>query len=163
LKTTLQDLDAQYGTEGSRVDYLAVAPEHFGPIVQNLSEAGLVGCPESTRVVIEKPFGQDLTTARQLNQAITRVFQEEQIYRIDHFLGKEMLQNIMVIRFANALFEPLWNNKYIDHIQITSSETVGVEYRGPYYESAGGAYRQENDHAKRRCDYRIRPAFLCTE
>lgn len=146
LKTTLRDLDEQYGTEGSRVYYKAVAPEHFEPIVQNLSAAGLVGSPQSTRLVIEKPFGQDLTTARQLNSTITKVFSEDQVYRIDHFLGKEMLQNIMVIRFANALFEPLWNNKYIDHIQITSSETVGVENRGPYYESAGAIRDMMQNH-----------------
>ncbi len=146
LKQTLMELDDRYQTQGGRVFYLAVAPEHFEPIVKNIANAGMSVNKEGNRVVIEKPFGRDLATARQLNEAITKVFDEEQIYRIDHFLGKEMLQNIMVIRFANALFEPLWNNKYIDHIQITSSETVGVENRGGYYENAGAIRDMMQNH-----------------
>jgi len=144
----LSKMDEEYGTQGNRIYYLAVAPEHFEPIVTRLSEAGMVRNDRESwqRVVIEKPFGWDLQSATVLNQAITRVFDEEHIYRIDHYLGKEMLQNIMVIRFANAFFEPLWNNKYIDHIQITSSETVGVENRGGYYEGAGALRDMMQNH-----------------
>lgn len=98
------------------------------------------------RVVIEKPFGRDLATARKLNSALEKGFSEEQIYRIDHYLGKEMLQNIMVIRFANTMFEPLWSNKYIDHVQITSSETIGVENRGGYYDQAGAIRDMMQNH-----------------
>lgn len=135
----LSEIDKVYGTNGNRIFYLAVAPEHFKPIVENLRSAGMVINDGTSwqRVVIEKPFGSDLNSAIMLNEVINRVFGEEHIYRIDHYLGKEMLQNIMAIRFANALFEPLWNNKYIDHVQIISSETVGVENRGAYYEKAG--------------------------
>jgi len=148
LKSVLNQLDAQYGTEGNRIFYLAVAPEHFAPVVERIHGAGLCsnGGNSWSRVVIEKPFGKDLTTARKLNTAITQVFDEDSIYRIDHYLGKEMLQNIMVIRFANTLFEPLWNNRYIDHIQITSSETVGVENRGGYYEGAGALRDMMQNH-----------------
>ncbi|NLW01485.1 MAG: glucose-6-phosphate dehydrogenase, partial [Clostridiales bacterium] len=114
LQDFLDGLDHEYGTQGNRVYYLAVAPEHFGPIVVRLHGAGMADNREQgwKRVVIEKPFGRDLKSAQELNNTITGVFDEEQVYRIDHYLGKEMLQNIMVIRFANALFEPLWNNRY---------------------------------------------------
>lgn len=144
----LQQLDEKYETRGNRVFYLAVAPEHFGPVIEGINSAGLT--PNSgnswQRVVIEKPFGKDLDSAAKLNQDISRVFDEENIYRIDHYLGKEMMQNIMVIRFANTLFEPLWNNKHIDHIQITSSETVGVENRGGYYEGSGALRDMMQNH-----------------
>ena len=147
LKEYLDALDEKYETQGNRVYYLAVAPEHFGTIVTNLAGNGLTDQSHGyKRVVIEKPFGKDLQSASQLNKMITEVFHEDQIYRIDHFLGKEMLQNISVIRFANAFFEPLWNNKYIDHIQITSSETVGVENRGGYYENAGAMRDMMQNH-----------------
>jgi len=148
LKSLLNDLDEKYGIEGNRIFYLAVAPEHFAPVVERIDRVGLHsnGVDSWSRVVIEKPFGKDLKTARELNSAITKVFDEDSIYRIDHYLGKEMLQNIMVIRFANTLFEPLWNNRYIDHIQITSSETVGVESRGGYYEGAGALRDMMQNH-----------------
>lgn len=147
LKDYLDNLDSQYQTNGNRVFYLAVAPEYFGTIVQNLSHSGMSDQSRGyKRVVIEKPFGKDLESAKLLNNVITGVFHEDAIYRIDHYLGKEMLQNIMVIRFANVLFEPLWNNKYIDHIQITSSETVGVENRGGYYENAGALRDMMQNH-----------------
>jgi glucose-6-phosphate 1-dehydrogenase len=147
LKKRMIELEKKYGTQGNRVFYLAVAPEHFGPIVESIGKIGLLDQGEGyERVVIEKPFGKDLKSAVRLNNQITQVFKEEQIYRIDHFLGKEMLQNISVIRFANAFFEPLWNNKYIDHIQITSSETVGVESRGGYYESTGAMRDMMQNH-----------------
>ncbi|NLJ41807.1 MAG: glucose-6-phosphate dehydrogenase [Clostridiales bacterium] len=148
LGTFLSELDKKYGTLGNRIFYLAVAPEHFGPVVERIDGAGLISHGEGSwqRVVIEKPFGRDLESAKQLNKAITRVFDEDHIYRIDHYLGKEMLQNIMVIRFANTLFEALWNNKYIDHIQITSSEMVGVENRGGYYEGSGALRDMVQNH-----------------
>jgi len=147
IKEYLNQLDEQYQTHGNWIYYLAVAPEHFGVIVHHLARSGMTNQERGyKRVVIEKPFGKDLQSAIKLNNIITDVFHEDNIYRIDHFLGKEMLQNIMVIRFANALFEPLWNNKYIDHIQITSSETLGVGNRGGYYESAGAMRDMMQNH-----------------
>lgn len=122
----------------ARIFFLAVAPEYFGLIIDRLKLHELIekANPEH-RVMIEKPFGSDLSTARELNQSITEVLDEHQIFRIDHYLGKEMIQNIMAIRFGNSLFEPLWNHHYIDHIQITSTEMLGVENRGGYYEQSG--------------------------
>ena len=125
-----------------RIFYLAIPPDLYGTAVERIAAAGLAtkestdGEPR-TRVVIEKPFGTDLQTARELNRRIHEAFDEKQIYRIDHYLGKETVQNIMVLRFANAVFEPIWNRRYIDHVQITAAETVGVENRGGYYEQAG--------------------------
>ncbi len=121
-----------------RLFFLAVAPEHFAPIVRHLSAKALVEKGNADhRVMVEKPFGSDLATARALNRTISKVLDERQVYRIDHYLGKEMIRNIMAIRFANSLFEPLWNHHYIDNIQVTSFETLGVESRGGYYEQAG--------------------------
>jgi glucose-6-phosphate 1-dehydrogenase len=119
--------------------YLAVAPNFFGEIVRQLGQAGLAveECGNWRRVIIEKPFGHDLESAKELNADIKKVLRERQIYRIDHYLGKETVQNIMVFRFANSIFEPIWNRRYIDHVQITAAETVGVERRGGYYETAG--------------------------
>ena len=121
-----------------RLFFLAVAPEHFGPVVTHLHDHGLAehGNPDH-RVMIEKPFGSNLDTARELNATISRALEEKQVYRIDHYLGKEMIRNILAIRFGNSLFEPLWNHHYIDNIQITSTETLGVEGRGAYYEQSG--------------------------
>ncbi|HWT67176.1 MAG TPA: glucose-6-phosphate dehydrogenase, partial [Terracidiphilus sp.] len=121
-----------------RLFYLATAPEYFAPIVENLGAQGMAQ-PEKGRVgvVIEKPFGHDLESARQLNKDVNAVFHESQVFRIDHYLGKETVQNIMVFRFANGIFEPIWNRNYIDHVQITAAETLGVEGRGPFYEKAG--------------------------
>ncbi|MFA6698500.1 MAG: glucose-6-phosphate dehydrogenase, partial [Eubacteriales bacterium] len=147
LKLYLDELDNSYGAKGNRVYYLAVSPEHFETIVENISINGMSDQSNGfKRVVIEKPFGRDLATARKLNSALEKGFSEEQIYRIDHYLGKEMLQNIMVIRFANTMFEPLWSNKYIDHVQITSSETIGVENRGGYYDQAGAIRDMMQNH-----------------
>lgn len=118
--------------------YLAISPQYFDIIIGKLDKYNMAYKKEPwRRVVIEKPFGMDLTTAQKLNKKITSVFPEENIYRIDHYLGKEMLQNLIVLRFANSFFEPIWNNKYIDNIQISSSETLGVETRGAYYEKSG--------------------------
>lgn len=137
----LSKLDSERGTLGNRAFYLATAPSYFKPIIENLGTAGLSGDPRNTRIVIEKPFGRDLDSAHSLNKVVQKVFQEKQVYRIDHYLGKETVQNILVFRFANSIFEPLWNNRYIDHVQITVAETVGVENRAPYYDEAGGAMR----------------------
>ncbi|SFQ94793.1 glucose-6-phosphate dehydrogenase [Desulfoscipio geothermicus] len=147
LNTFLQKLDEQYRTRGNRIYYLAVAPEYFAVIVEKLYLHGMARNSGSwQRLVIEKPFGRDLDSARQLNEKITAVFDESNIYRIDHYLGKEMLQNIMVIRFANMLFEPVWNNRFIDNIQILSCEKVGVGSRGGYYEQAGALRDMLQNH-----------------
>jgi len=139
LAETLNKLDAEHGTAGNRLFYLATAPEYFPVILQQLGAAGLNESPAGgwVHVIIEKPFGRDLATALELNRTVQGVFREDQIYRIDHYLGKETVQNILVFRFANGIFEPLWNRNYIDHVQITVSEAVGVEGRGGYYETAG--------------------------
>jgi glucose-6-phosphate 1-dehydrogenase len=136
----LAELDKTKGTAGNHLFYLAVADRFFGVVVDQLGTAGLAEEEEGggwRRVVIEKPFGHDLTSARALNTQVLKVLTERQIYRMDHFLGKETVQNIMVLRFANGLFEPLWNRNHIDHVQITASETVGVEHRGKFYEKTG--------------------------
>lgn len=138
LKKVLGDLDEKYRTGGNRIYYLAVSPEYFEVIVDKLDKHEMGPRDKIVRrIVIEKPFGKNLESASYLNETITRVFKEENTYRIDHYLGKEMIQNIMVLRFANSVFEHLWNNKYIDNVQISSTETVGVENRGGYYETSG--------------------------
>jgi glucose-6-phosphate 1-dehydrogenase len=135
----LSKLDQSAGTAGNYLFYLAVADRFFSVAVAGLGAAGLAREPAGQwrRVVIEKPFGHDLPSAKALNAEILKSLQEPQIYRIDHFLGKETVQNIMALRFANGLFEPLWNRQNIDHVQITASETVGVEHRGKFYELTG--------------------------
>jgi glucose-6-phosphate 1-dehydrogenase len=139
LAAQLAGVDREHGTQANYLFYLATAPKFFAPIVQQLGAAGLsdqkAGCWR--RVVIEKPFGHDLDSAKALNRNIKAVLAENQIYRIDHYLGKETVQNIMVFRFDNAIFEPIWNRRYIDHVQITNAETVGVELRGGYFDTAG--------------------------
>lgn len=138
LNEFLKELDQKYNSKGNRLYYLSVAPQYFDVIVEKLHVHKMAENEDCwKRVVIEKPFGRDLQSAKYLNKKITDVFKEENTYRIDHYLGKEMLQNIMVIRFANMLFEPTWNKQFIDNIQIFSSETVGVGTRGGYYEQAG--------------------------
>lgn len=147
LKVFLEDLDKVYNTKGNRIFYLAVSPEYFDTITMQLDAHRLVTNHNSwQRLIIEKPFGRDLVSARRLNQTISKVFGEGNTYRIDHYLGKEMIQNLMVLRFANSIFEPLWNNRYIDNIQITSSETVGVENRGGYYDEAGALKDMVQNH-----------------
>src|SRR5205807_10563019 len=119
----------------------------YHDIVQNLGASGLARAQDAwTRLVIEKPFGRDFASARALNEQLAAVFSEDQIYRIDHYLGKETAQNILVLRFANEIFEPLWNLRFIDHVQITSAETLGVETRGPYYEKAGALRDMVQSH-----------------
>jgi glucose-6-phosphate 1-dehydrogenase len=138
LRDLLAQIDKEHGTRGNYFYYQATAPSFFAPIVQQLGEAGLVKEDQGwRRAIIEKPFGRDYDSARNLNKAIRQVLDEKQIYRIDHYLGKETVQNILVFRFANGIFEPIWNRRYIDHVQITVAETVGVEQRGQYYEIAG--------------------------
>jgi len=139
LKTFLEKVDKDHSTHGNYFFYLATAPSFFGPIVEQLAAAGLMEENDShwRRVVVEKPFGHDLDSARALNAQMLQVVGEKQIYRIDHYLGKETVQNILAFRFANGIFEPIWNRRYIDHVQISVSETVGVEQRGSYYDTAG--------------------------
>jgi glucose-6-phosphate 1-dehydrogenase len=139
LKDFLAQVDKDHLTHQNVFYYLATAPSFFGPIVEKLAAAGLM---EQTndhwrRVIIEKPFGHDLESAKALNQQLLKVAEEKQIYRIDHYLGKETVQNIMAFRFANGIFEPVWNRRYIDHVQISVAETVGVEGRGTYFDHAG--------------------------
>jgi glucose-6-phosphate 1-dehydrogenase len=139
LSQQIAEVDKQHDTGGNRFFYLAVAPRFFSPIVQQLGQAGLTKEEGGhwARVIIEKPFGHDLQSARKLNEELKQVLTENQIYRIDHYLGKETVQNVLVFRFSNNIIEPLWNRNYVDHVQITAAETVGVEHRGGFYETAG--------------------------
>jgi glucose-6-phosphate 1-dehydrogenase len=139
LKDFLKKVDQDHTTHGNFFFYLATAPSFFGPIVEQLAAVGLMEDDNQhwRRVIIEKPFGHDLESAKTLNVQLLKVIKEKQIYRIDHYLGKETVQNILAFRFANGIFEPIWNRRYIDHIQISVSETVGVEQRGSYYDQAG--------------------------
>src|SRR5881398_4111794 len=148
LAQRLDKIDEERGTRGNRLFYFAAAPEKFEPILKNLKAAGLNKAKEGSwaRVIIEKPFGRDLASAQELNRVVSDAFAEDQTYRIDHFLGKETAQNILVLRFANAIFEPLWNTRYIDHIQITAAETLGVEGRAGYYEGAGALRDMVQNH-----------------
>ncbi len=142
LDVFLKELDAQYDTAGNRVYYLSTQPSYFPDIVERLSTNGLIydTADEAThysRIIIEKPFGRDLESAQKLQTHVTRFLSEKQIYRIDHYLGKETVQNILNFRFTNPLFESLWNNKYVDHVQITAGEDLGIGTRGNFYEEAG--------------------------
>jgi glucose-6-phosphate 1-dehydrogenase len=148
LRERLDELDAQRGTGGNRVFYLATPPESYPIIVEQLGAAGLNVSPNGgwTRIIIEKPFGHDLTSARALNRSVLDVFDESQVYRIDHYLGKETVQNILVFRFANGMFEPLWNRNFIDHVQITVAESIGVQDRGGYYDHSGAMRDMIQNH-----------------
>lgn len=140
LASTLKELEKKHKTNGNAIFYLALPPEADTETVRQLHQEGLVNQKKGgpwKRVIVEKPFGHDLPSALQLNEDLHKFLQEDQIYRIDHYLGKETVQNILMFRFANSIFEPLWNRQFIDHIQITAAETLGVEHRAGYYEHAG--------------------------
>ncbi|MBL8173091.1 MAG: glucose-6-phosphate dehydrogenase, partial [Bryobacterales bacterium] len=133
-------------TAGNILFYLSTQPSHYEPVVQGLEGAGLAHGSGWRRVVVEKPFGYDLHTARQLNGKLQRVFPEQEIYRIDHYLGKETVQNVLAFRFANGIFEPLWNRRYVNHVQITAAESIGVEGRGAYYQGSGALRDMIQNH-----------------
>ncbi|HLX89106.1 MAG TPA: glucose-6-phosphate dehydrogenase, partial [Acidimicrobiales bacterium] len=140
LQSVLDDLDAKSGTQGNRVFYLATVPDLFGVVAVALAEHGLNKPGPGgafARLVVEKPYGRDLASARALDASLHGAFDEAQIYRIDHYMGKETVQNLLALRFANAIFEPVWNRRYVDNVQITVAEQLGVEHRGGFYEHAG--------------------------
>ncbi|MEO7118341.1 MAG: glucose-6-phosphate dehydrogenase [Candidatus Limnocylindrales bacterium] len=140
LEQRMDQIEAERGTRGNRLFYLATPPSAYPEIVANLGKMGLDRQREGwVRIVIEKPFGHDLDSARELNDAVMHVFDESQVYRIDHYLGKETVRNLLVFRFGNGIFEPLWNRRYVDHVQITVGEDLGVEGRGEFYEQAGAS------------------------
>lgn len=140
LKKFLSDLDAKHGTEGNRVFYLSIQPSFFPLVIEKLNQHGLIYKVDEknwSRVIIEKPFGHDLDSAHELQKTLMKHLAESQLYRIDHYLGKETVQNLLTFRFGNSIFESLWNNRYIDHVQITAAEDIGIETRGKFYEESG--------------------------
>ncbi len=146
LAKRLAEIERGWGAKAEHIFYLATPPAFFGVIPDFLGEAGLARERERARIVIEKPIGYDLDSARELNRTLARSFQEPQIFRIDHYLGKETVRNILAFRFANQLFEPIWNRRYVDHVAITVAEEVGVEHRGSYYEHAGALRDMVQNH-----------------
>ena len=149
LKKRLEELDEEHNLNGNRLYYLATPPEIYPIIIEQLANAGLAKNSNGkswTRIIIEKPFGRDLATARQLNETVLKAFDESQVYRIDHYLGKDTVQNLLVLRFGNGIFEPLWNRNYVDHVQITAGETLGVEQRAAFYETAGATRDMIQSH-----------------
>jgi glucose-6-phosphate 1-dehydrogenase len=149
LKNRLEELDRAHKLNGNRLYYLATPPDIYPIIIQQLHQAGLARSSNGkswVRIIIEKPFGRDLASARKLNQTVLSVFDEPQVYRIDHYLGKDTVQNLLVLRFGNGIFEPLWNRNYVDHVQITAAETLGVEQRAAFYETAGATRDMIQSH-----------------
>jgi glucose-6-phosphate 1-dehydrogenase len=150
LKTRLETLDQERGTSGNRCFYCSVPPQIYLEIVEQMGRAGLNRQHQDgqgwSRIIVEKPFGHDYDSAHDLNEALHCVFAEEQIYRIDHYLGKETVQNILVFRLGNSIFEPLWNRRYVDHVQITGAESVGVEHRAGYYDQSGALRDMIQNH-----------------
>lgn len=149
LSEKLESLDKEKNIKGNRLFYLAVPPESLSPILKNIAACGLNKNENSrswTRIILEKPFGHDLESAMILNKKVRRYFSENQIYRIDHYLGKESVQNILVTRFANGIFEPIWNRNYIEYVEVTSSESIGIENRGGYYDNAGALRDMVQNH-----------------
>ena len=149
LKQRLEELDREHHLHGNRLFYLATPPDIYPVIVEQLDKAGLAN-PTSekswVRIIIEKPFGRDLASAQKLNQTVLKFFEEQQVYRIDHYLGKDTVQNLLVLRFGNGIFEPLWNRNYVDHVQITAAEILGVEQRAAFYETAGATRDMIQSH-----------------
>ncbi|HEX8831024.1 MAG TPA: glucose-6-phosphate dehydrogenase, partial [Longimicrobium sp.] len=149
LKAQLKEVDLRFGIPSNRLFYYAVPPQVVDEISRDLGKAGMI-CPPDypcwTRAIVEKPFGRDLESARELNKALLEVYDERQIFRIDHYLGKETLQNMMVFRFGNSVWEPLWSRNHIDHVQITVAETVGLETRADYYERSGALRDMVQSH-----------------
>ncbi len=146
LKKRLAELDKQFDTKGNRLFYMSVAPQFFGTIAMNIKKQGLLTDAGYNRLIMEKPFGRDFASAKQLNDELSQTFEENQIFRIDHYLGKEMVQNIQALRFGNTIIESLWNNRYIDNIQVTLSEKLGVEERAGYYDNSGALRDMVQNH-----------------
>src|SRR4030095_2425630 len=149
LKDRLEKIEDEFGIPGNRVFYLAIPPQLIITCVEQLQSAGLITKPAEgpqTRIIVEKPLGRDLASARAINDRLTQVVDESQLFRIDHYLGKETVQNLLIVRFANAILEPLWNQKYIDHVQITVAEAEGVGTRAGYYENAGALRDMVQNH-----------------
>ncbi|MFR7699163.1 MAG: glucose-6-phosphate dehydrogenase, partial [Lacticaseibacillus paracasei] len=157
LKNLAAKLDDQYVTGGNRIFYMAMAPDFFETIASHLKSEHLLTERGFNRLIIEKPFGHDYASAKELNDSLTATFDDDQIFRIDHYLGKEMIQNLLAFRFDNTIFEGVWNKDYIDNIQITLSEAVGVEERAGYYEKAGALRDMVQNHVMQVLSYLTMP------